>query len=67
MSDQKHLSQEQVKDIDENIAWAKINTDVLRSMENPRKGYWVALFISVCLFCVMIYAEVYQYIVGIGV
>jgi len=62
----KHLTYEQAKDIDENIEWAKINTDVLRSMENPRRGYWVAMFISVALFAVMIYAEVYQYQFGMG-
>ncbi|HEY9164341.1 MAG TPA: hypothetical protein VIN57_06995, partial [Magnetovibrio sp.] len=66
MSSHKHLSLEQTKDIDENIAWAKINTDVLKSMENPRRGYWVAMAISVALFGVMIYAEVYQYNYGMG-
>ena len=30
-----------MKDISEDIAWAKINKDVLKSLENPRKLYWV--------------------------
>jgi len=54
------------KDINEQIKWAKINTDVLRSLENPRKAYWVALFICIAMFSCAIVAEVYQYQVGMG-
>ncbi|NQV46252.1 MAG: polysulfide reductase NrfD [Rhodospirillaceae bacterium] len=54
------------KDIDEKIAWAKINADVLRSMQNPRKGYWVALAFCVGLLSIGIYAEVHQYDIGMG-
>ncbi|MEE8394399.1 MAG: NrfD/PsrC family molybdoenzyme membrane anchor subunit [Rhodospirillales bacterium] len=54
------------KDIDETIAWARINADVLRSMENPRKGYWVALAVCFAIFMVGVAAEVYQYDVGMG-
>lgn len=54
------------KDINEQIKWAQINKDVLRSLENPRKAYWVALFICVAMFSCAIVAEVYQYNVGMG-
>ncbi|NOX43279.1 MAG: polysulfide reductase NrfD [Gammaproteobacteria bacterium] len=54
------------KDINEQIKWAQINTDVLRSLENPRKAYWVALFICFAMFSCAVVAEVYQYQVGLG-
>ncbi len=54
------------KDINEQIKWAQINKDVLRSLENPRKAYWVALFICVAMFSCAIVAEIYQYKVGMG-
>ncbi len=54
------------KDINEQIKWAQINKDVLRSLENPRKAYWVALFICVAMFSCAIVAEIYQYNVGMG-
>ena len=54
------------KDINEQIKWAKINTDVLRSLENPRKAYWVTLFICVAMFSCAVVAEIYQYQVGMG-
>ncbi len=54
------------KDINEQIKWAKINTDVLRSLENPRKAYWVTLFICVAMFSCAVAAEIYQYQTGMG-
>ena len=37
------------KDINEQIKWAQINADVLRSMENPRKAYWITFFICIAM------------------
>ncbi len=54
------------KDIDENIAWAKINADVLRSMENPRPAYWVAIVACIAMIACAVAAEIYQYNVGMG-
>ncbi len=56
----------QTKDINENIAWAKINADVLRSMENPRKGYWIAVGACLLMIACAVMAEIYQYQVGMG-
>jgi len=56
----------QTKDINENIAWAKINEDVLRSMENPRMGYWVALACCIAMIMCAVLAEIYQYQEGMG-
>jgi len=56
----------QTKDINENIAWAKINEDVLRSMENPRKGYWIAVAACIAMVMCAVLAEIYQYQVGMG-
>ena len=55
-----------MKDISEDIKWAKINKDVLRSMESPRMGYWVS--VAVCLFMLAfaVGAEIYQYNIGMG-
>ncbi|TCS60924.1 NrfD/PsrC family molybdoenzyme membrane anchor subunit [Varunaivibrio sulfuroxidans] len=61
MSDPVH-----VKDINEDIAWAKINADVLRSMKNPRLGYWIAIAVSIAALSVGVAGEVYQYNVGMG-
>lgn len=55
------------KDINEQIKWAQINKDVLRSMENPRKSYWITLFICVAMVACAVVAEVYQYQTGLGV
>ena len=55
------------KDIDEDIAWAQINVDVLRSMERPRALYWVIFFGSLALFLWGVYCEIYQYNTGLGV
>lgn len=54
------------KDINEQIAWAKINADVLKSMENPRKEYWFAVLICLAMLSCAIVAEVYQYKTGMG-
>ncbi len=57
----------QTKDIDENIAWAKINEDVLRSMEAPRMAYWIAVAACVMMVAVGAVAVIYVYDVGQGV
>ena len=54
------------KDINEQIAWAKINADVLRSMEQPRRAYWISLVVCLLMLACAITAEVYQYQVGMG-
>ena len=56
----------QTKDINENIAWAKINADVLRSMENPRIGYWIAVGACLLMISCAVMAEIYQYQTGMG-
>ncbi|MDX8379771.1 MAG: NrfD/PsrC family molybdoenzyme membrane anchor subunit [Gallionella sp.] len=56
-----------MKDIREDIAWAKINQDVMKSLENPRKLYWVILVCAVLVFSVGVACEVYQYQTGLGV
>ena len=55
-----------MKDINEDIKWAQINKDVLRSMENPRKGYWITVGVCVAMVFTAIVAEIYQYNVGMG-
>ncbi len=57
----------QEKDINEQIEWAKINADVMRSMENPRMAYWVAVVICLLMISCAVVAEIYQYNVGMGV
>lgn len=54
------------KDINEQIAWAKINADVLHSMKNPRKAYWVTLAMCFAMLSCAVFAEIYQYVVGMG-
>jgi len=54
------------KDINEQIAWAQINADVLRSMRHPRKGYWLSVFVCVAMLLCAIMAEIYQYQTGMG-
>jgi Ni/Fe-hydrogenase subunit HybB-like protein len=56
-----------MKDIREDIAWAKINKDVLHSLENPRKLFWVMLVIAIAMVGVGVACEAYQYITGMGV
>ena len=48
------------KDINEQIAWAKINTDVLKSMENPRPAYWVTLGVCFAMIACAVVAEYIQ-------
>ncbi|VAW88819.1 Molybdopterin oxidoreductase [hydrothermal vent metagenome] len=55
-----------MKDINEDIKWAQINKDVLRSMENPRMGYWIALIACIAMIACAVAAEVYQYQHGLG-
>ena len=55
------------KDINDEIAWAQINKDVLRSMERPRLMYWVIFLASLALFGFGVYCEIYQYQNGLGV
>ena len=66
-SDPGRDSKSSYKDIDEDIQWAQINDDVLRSMENPRKGYWITIGICVFLVSLAVFAEIHQYRVGLGV
>jgi len=54
------------KDINEDIEWAKINKDVLRSMESPRISYWITFVICLGLFAIGIGSEIYQYNTGMG-
>jgi molybdopterin-containing oxidoreductase family membrane subunit len=56
-----------MKDIREDIAWAQINNDVLKSLENPRKLFWVILLVAIATFGVGVGCEVYQYNSGLGV
>jgi len=48
------------KDIDEDIHWAQINEDVLRSLERPRPLFWVIFFGSLMLFTYGVFCEIYQ-------
>jgi len=54
------------RDINEDIKWAKINTDILRSLENPRMGYWVSVGVCLGLLALGITGEVHQYTTGMG-
>jgi len=55
------------KDIRESIEWAKINGDVLKSLESPRPLFWVILVVALSMFGVGVGCEVYQYQIGMGV
>ena len=55
-----------LRDINEDIKWAKINTDILRSLENPRMGYWLSVGVCLFLLGLAINAEIYQYNTGMG-
>jgi molybdopterin-containing oxidoreductase family membrane subunit len=59
-----HLNKE--KDIREDIAWAQINKDVLRSLEKPRPMFWVLFGLALAMFSVGVGCEIYQYTVGMG-
>ncbi len=54
------------KDINEQIKWAQINADVLRSIENPRPAYWVAVIVCIAMVSCAVFAEIYQYNNGMG-
>jgi len=54
------------KDINEQIAWAKINADVLKSMENPRKAYWITVIMCIAMLACAVLAEYIQYNTGMG-
>jgi len=55
-----------MKDINEDIKWAQINKDVLKSMENPRMGYWIAVLACLAMIACAVAAEIYQYQNGMG-
>src|SRR3569623_512802 len=57
----------QTKDINEDIKWAQINKDVLRSIENPRPADWVAVAVCVAMIACAVTAVAYVYTVGQGV
>lgn len=57
----------QTKDINEDIKWAQINKDVLRSMENPRPAYWVAVGVCLAMIACAVMAVAYVYVDGQGV
>lgn len=54
------------RDINEDIKWAKINTDILRSLENPRMGYWLSVGVCLALLGLGITSEIHQYTTGMG-
>jgi molybdopterin-containing oxidoreductase family membrane subunit len=54
------------QDIDDEISWAQINVDVLKSLERPRLLYWVIFFGSLAIFMWGVYCEIYQYKNGLG-
>jgi molybdopterin-containing oxidoreductase family membrane subunit len=55
------------KDIREDIAWAQINKDVMKSLESPRPIYWVMFAGALAMLLVGVGCEIYQYQVGLGV
>ena len=56
----------QTKDINEQIKWAQINNDVLRSLENPRMAYWVAVGICVAMIACAVIGVGYVCTTGQG-
>ncbi len=54
------------KDIREDIAWAQINHDVLKSMERPRLTFWAIFAGAFAMFLVGVGCEIYQYQTGHG-
>ncbi|MDR2878093.1 MAG: polysulfide reductase NrfD [Chromatiales bacterium] len=60
------LTPEQEKDINEDIRWAKINEDVLHSMESPRGAYWLSIIVCLALLSLAVIAEIHQYLYGLG-
>src|SRR3569832_2959865 len=57
----------QTKDINEDIKWAQIIKDVLRSIENPRPAYWVAVAVCVAMIACAVTAVAYVNTTGQGV
>lgn len=55
------------KDIREDIAWAQINKDVMKSLESPRPIFWVLVAGALAMLAVGIGCEIYQYNTGMGV
>lgn len=58
---------DQEKDIREDLPWKQINTDILKSLESPRRGYWISLGVCIGLVMIAVVAEIYQYREGLGV
>ncbi len=54
------------KDIRDDIAWAQINKDILKSLENPRRGYWYTVIGCLVLLAIGITGVVLQYGYGLG-
>jgi len=54
------------KVLDENLKWTQINEDVIRSMQNPRRSYWISVAVCLSMFFCAILAEIYQYKMGMG-
>jgi len=52
--------------IAQDIEWAKINKDVLASLESPRPAFWIVLGVCVIFVALGAYAEYYQYKHGLG-
>src|SRR3990172_4284405 len=61
------MKDNQDKDIRDDIAWAQINQDVLRTLETPRRSYWITVFGCLVLLAIGISAATYQYLTGMGV
>ena len=55
------------QDIRDDIGWAKINRDVLASLERPRATYWLLFAFAFGLFVIGLSCEAYQYNRGMGV
>ena len=64
MKDSAIHSQE--KDIREDLPWKQINADILRSLDNPRRGYWYSIIVCLVLLAIGFTAEVIQYQTGMG-
>ncbi len=56
----------QDKIIDEKLEWSRINSDVIASMQAPRKAYWITFAVCVSMLACAIAAEMYQYKMGLG-
>src|SRR5262245_31178696 len=55
------------QDIRSDIAWAKINRDVLASMATPRRAYWVLVGACAACVAVAVFAYTFQYREGLGI